>query len=63
MQLSQKLVWRKLSLQISCRPYHTMGPSIQLLHSSSYYTINLIQVESEKKNDAKFVGADLTFVS
>jgi hypothetical protein len=26
MQLSQKLVWRKLSLQSSCGPYHTMGP-------------------------------------
>jgi hypothetical protein len=36
---------------------------IQLLHNSSYYTINLIQVEWEKKNDAKFVGAELTFVS
>jgi hypothetical protein len=36
---------------------------IQLLHNSSYYTINLIQVELEKENDAKFVGAKLTFVS
>jgi hypothetical protein len=43
-------------------PHYGSVP-IQLLHNSSYYTINLIQVESEKKNDAKFVGAELTFVS